>query len=80
MCRVFSCVWKTNFVPEKYRPDRSKVICKWVEEDGVLLLVPVGDRVPPAVVEYWKDFARRMGQELRLWDGEQESDLVRSRA
>ena len=67
VCYSFNCVWKTNFVPDNQRPDRSGAICKWVD-DGSILLVPIGEKVSNSVVEYWKSFAKRHGQSMRVYE------------
>jgi len=69
VCRVFSCAWKTNFVPDSQRPDKSGVICKWTE-GGAMLLVPVSDKAPSPAVQYWKSFAKKMNQNLGLYERE----------
>ena len=66
VCRIFSCVWKTNFVRDDLRPDKARAICKWTE-DGSLLLVPIDAKVPMMTIERWKDFAKKTGQVLKLY-------------
>jgi len=80
VCHTFSCAWKTNFVPDRQRPDRSGLICKWVD-DGSLLLVPTTDNPPQMSVEFWKSFARKMKQSLGIWDRKSEKTtmLIRKR-
>lgn len=80
VCRVFSCVWKVNFVADDLRPDKSRVICKWTgDTDQHIMLVPVDDTVPERSITEWKSFARKAKVRLTLYDRETDSerDLVR---